>query len=50
VRPLRLLSGRTPAAAFDTPGLEAVQNVMIKSGLARTTINERVRILKRIFK
>lgn len=49
-RPLRKLHGRTPIAAFDTLALEAVQNAMIDSDLARTTINERIRVLKRMFK
>jgi integrase len=50
VRPLRTLFGRTPAAAFDAPALEAVRSAMIESGLARTTTNERVRVIKRPFR
>jgi integrase len=50
VRPLRKLHGRTEAAAFDSLALEAVQSEMVESGLARTTVNERVRVLKRLFK
>lgn len=50
VRPLRMLQGRTLAASFDSLALEAVRDTMIESGLARTTINERIRVLKRLFK
>jgi integrase len=50
VRPLRQLYGRTPAATFDSLALEAVQAAMIEAGLARSTINKRVRVLKRLFK
>jgi hypothetical protein len=49
-RPLRLRYGTTPVAVFDSLALEAVQNDMVESGLARTTINERVRVLRRLFK
>ncbi len=50
VRPMRTLYGRHAAGDFDSLALEAVQNAMIESGLARTTINERIRVLKRMFK
>lgn len=50
VRPLRLLYGRTHVAAFDSLALEAVPSAMVESGLARSTANERVSILKRLFK
>jgi hypothetical protein len=49
-RPLRKLHGRTPTTAFDAPALEAVQTAMVESDLARTTINERIRVLKRMFR
>jgi integrase len=50
VRPLRQLYGRTPASSFGSLALEAVQAGMIDSGLARSTINERIRVLKRLFR
>jgi integrase len=50
IRPLRTLFGRTAAATFDGLALEAVQGAMIEAGLARTTVNERIRVLKRLFK
>ena len=40
----------SPAASFDSPALEAVQEDMVDSGLARTTVNERIGVLKRLFK
>jgi hypothetical protein len=49
-RPLRRLYGRSPAATFDSLALEAVQEAMIDDNLARSTVNERVRVLKRMFK
>jgi integrase len=50
VRPLRELCGRSPSAAFDALALEAVQEAMVSSGLARSTVNERVRVIKRMLK
>ncbi len=50
VRPMREPHGRTPVVTFDSLALEAVQNEMIEAGLARTTVNELVRVLKRLFK
>src|SRR5882724_7887372 len=50
IRPLRKRYGRTPVTLFDCLKLEAVQEEMIEGKLARTTINERVRVIKRLFK
>lgn len=50
IRPLRKLFGRTSVGSFDSLGLESVQASMIENNLARTTINERIRVLKRMFK
>jgi integrase len=50
LRPLRKLYSRTPAKDFDTLALEAVRQSMVSSGLARTTINARVRRIRRAFR
>lgn len=49
VRPLRELYGRTPAGQFGPLALRAVRQRLIDQGLARTTINQRVGVLKRLF-
>src|SRR5437868_2778083 len=41
LKPLRRLYGRTPARSFGPLTLRAVRTDMIRSGLARTTINAR---------
>lgn len=41
VRPLRGACGRSPAA-FDAPALETVQEAMVRTGLAQSTVYERV--------
>jgi integrase len=48
--PLRELYGPTPAAEFGPLGLKAVRRKMVDSGLCRTTLNNRVRRLKHVFK
>ena len=50
LRPLRRLYGRTPAADFGPLALKAVRQAMIDAGLARTTINQRVGRIVRLFK
>jgi integrase len=50
VRPLRTLYGRTPARSFGPLALRAVRDEMIKSGLARTTVNARINRVRRVFK
>jgi integrase len=50
VRPLRRLYGRTPARLFGPLALRGVRDEMVKSGLARTTVNARVNRIRRVFK
>jgi integrase len=50
LQPLRSLYGHTPAAEFDPRALQAVRRAMVEAGLARTTINARVRRLRHVFK
>src|SRR5262249_19041474 len=50
LRPLRRLYGHTAAGDFGPLALKAVRQSMIESGLARTTINQRVGRIVRMFK
>jgi integrase len=50
VRPLKALYGRTEARTFGPLALRAVRDEMVKSGLARTTVNSRVNRIRRVFK
>jgi integrase len=50
MRPLRELFGETPAASFGPLALKTVRQKMVSDGLARPTINARVRRLKHIFR
>jgi integrase len=50
LRPLRRLSGTTPAAEFGPKALKAVRQAMIDAGLARTTINQRIGRIVHLFK
>jgi hypothetical protein len=50
LRPLRRLYGGTPAADFGPKALKLVRQAMIEAGLARTTINQRVGRIVRVFK
>jgi len=50
LRPLVEKFGPTSAKDFSPKGLKAVRQAMIDSGLARTTINQRVRRIVRVFK
>jgi integrase len=50
LRPLRQPHGRTPAAGFSPLKLKAVRQAMVDAGLARTTINQRVGRIVRVFK
>jgi hypothetical protein len=50
IRPLRELYGHTPAAAFGPSSLETVRDRMVKSGLSRGVVNQRIGRLKRVFK
>jgi hypothetical protein len=50
IRPLRQLYGLTPAREFGPLRLKAVRQEMIDSGLCRTEVNRRVRLIVRAFK
>lgn len=50
LRPLRKLYGLDQAREFGPKKLKAVRESMIKAGLARSTINQRISILKRAFR
>jgi integrase len=50
LRAVRELFGRVPAAEFSPLKLKAIREQMIAAGLARTTINQRVDRVKRMFK
>jgi integrase len=50
VRPLRKPYGNTPARDFSPLRLKAVRQAMIDAGLSRTTINQRVGRIVRLFK
>jgi integrase len=50
LRPVRALYGRTPALQFGPLALRAVREAMIRSGLARTTINARIHRVRRMFR
>jgi integrase len=50
LRPLRKLYGLTPAREFGPLGLKAVRQSMIDSGLSRTTINQRIGKVVRVFR
>jgi hypothetical protein len=48
LRPVRRLFGSTPAAEFGPRALRAVREEVIRSGLARTTVNARVNRIRRV--
>jgi integrase len=50
LRPLRRLYGHTDVAAFGPLALRAVRDEMIKSGLSRTSVNDRIGRIRRVFK
>ena len=50
VRPLKTLYGRTHVKDFGPLALKALQVHLIDQGLARTTINARIGIIRRIFR
>jgi integrase len=49
-RPLKQLYGHTEAAKFGPLALKAVREAMIGAGLCRSTINQRISRVKRLFK
>jgi len=50
LRPVRQLYGHTEAHAFGPLALRAVQQEMIKDGLSRTVINDRIKRIRRVFR
>jgi integrase len=50
MRPLRRLYGRTPACSFGPLALRGVRDEMVRSGLARTTVNARINRIRRVFR
>ena len=50
LRPVRRLYGHASAADFGPLALRTVRDEMVKSGLARTTINARINRIRRVFK
>ena len=50
LRPLRRLYGSSPAAGFGPLALRAVRDEMVRSGLARTSVNARINRIRRAFK
>ena len=50
IRPLRKLYGETPARDFGPLALRAVRDEMVRSGLARTSVNARVNRIRRAFR
>jgi integrase len=50
LRPVRLLFADFPVAEFGPASLETVRNYMIAAGLARKVINQRIDIVKRMFR
>jgi integrase len=49
-RPLRARYGRAPVVSFDSIALETIQSDLVAADLARVTVNERIAVLKRMFK
>jgi integrase len=49
IRPVRRLYGATPARSFGPLALRVVRDDMVKSGLARTTVNSRINRIRRVF-
>lgn len=47
LRPLVKLYGRSKAADLDAAAIEAVQSAMVRAGLARSTVNARIKRIKR---
>ncbi len=50
LRPVRKLYALTPARDFGPLALQAVRDEMIRSGLARTSINDRIHRIRRAFR
>jgi integrase len=50
LRPLRQLFGREPVSGFGPLKLQAIQQTLATSGLARPTVNKRIGIIKKVFR
>lgn len=50
LKPVMELYGTAPAAEFGPRALSAVQHRMVESGLSRITVNQRVNVVRRVFK
>lgn len=50
LRPLRLLYADLPADDFGTAALARLRNYMVEEGLARRVVNDRVDVVKRMFR
>ncbi|HEY1381528.1 MAG TPA: hypothetical protein VGF55_32320, partial [Gemmataceae bacterium] len=50
IRPVRILYGPLPAAEFSPLKLKAIRDEMVRSGLCRPVVNQRVGVIKRVFK
>jgi integrase len=50
LKPVVMLYGSTPARSFGPIALRAVRDEMVKAGLARSTVNDRVNRVRRCFK
>jgi hypothetical protein len=50
LRPLRKLYALTPARDFGPLALRAVRDEMVRSGLARTSVNDRINRIRRAFR
>jgi integrase len=50
LRPVRKLYGHTAARDFGALALRAVQQEMVKSGLCRTVVNDRIKRVRRFFR
>ena len=50
IKPVMELYGTAPAVDFGPRALSAVQNRMVASGLSRITVNQRVNVVRRVFK
>jgi len=50
IRPVKRIHGRILARSFGPKALRAVRDEMIRSGLARTTVNARINRVRRVFR
>lgn len=50
LRPLNRMFGDVAAESFSIANLKTIQNQLIREGLARSTVNKRINIIRRMFK